>query len=138
VPITVFGTDGSFDQLTNTPEDVGVFGSPPIAALITDAARLMLTLLERCVTEKGGTYACCDADSMAIIAPETGGPVRDNITALTWADVRNIQSRFDALNPYDRTVIPGMADTEAVYYHEAAQRTLYAYSVSSKRYALYA
>ena len=35
----------------------------------------MLALLERCVADRGGTYAMCDTDSMAIVATKDGGPV---------------------------------------------------------------
>ena len=33
----------------------------------------MLALLERCVTDLGGSYAMCDTDSMAIVATKDGG-----------------------------------------------------------------
>ena len=33
----------------------------------------MLALLERCVTDLGGTYAMEDTDSMAIVATQRGG-----------------------------------------------------------------
>ena len=71
------------------------------------------------MTADGGTYAMEDTDSMAIVATETGGEVpcpggphhlpegRDAIRALSWAQVRGIVDRFSALNPYDRTVVPG-------------------------------
>src|SRR3984885_5452150 len=55
------------------PEIPGKYCFPPLAALITSAARLMLSLLEHCVSEKGGTYAMEDTDSMAIVATERGG-----------------------------------------------------------------
>ena len=37
------------------------------------AARLMLALLEHCVSELGGAYAMEDTDSMAFVATEQGG-----------------------------------------------------------------
>ncbi len=40
-----------------TPEDPGPYCFPPVAASITAGARLMLALLERLVTDAGGTYA---------------------------------------------------------------------------------
>jgi hypothetical protein len=55
------------------PEKPGEFCFPPLASLITGAARLMLGLLEHCVTELGGTYAMEDTDSMAIVATKRGG-----------------------------------------------------------------
>src|SRR5919106_889407 len=57
------------------PEDPGEFAFPPMAAAITGGARLLLALLERRVTEAGGSYVFCDTDSMAIVATERGGPV---------------------------------------------------------------
>ena len=55
------------------PEHAGEYCFPPLASLITAAARLMLALLERCVTDLGGTYAMEDTDSMAIVATQRGG-----------------------------------------------------------------
>ena len=46
---------------------------PPVAALIVAGARLMLAMLEKCVTDRGGNYAFCDTDSMEIVATEFGG-----------------------------------------------------------------
>lgn len=51
----------------------GEYCFPPLASLITGAARLMLALLEHEVVLKlGGTYAMEDTDSMAIVAPQNG------------------------------------------------------------------
>jgi hypothetical protein len=59
----------------------------------------MLTLLERCVTDLGGTYAMEDTDSMAIVATKRGGLTpcaggslrmrdgREAIRALSWTEV---------------------------------------------------
>jgi len=44
-------------------EEPGDFSFPPLAASITGGARLMLALLERQVTDHGGSYAFCDTDS---------------------------------------------------------------------------
>jgi len=55
--ITVQGIDGPLKHRTKTREQLGGFCYPPIAALIPAAARLMLALLERCVTHEGGHYA---------------------------------------------------------------------------------
>ncbi len=55
------------------PEEPGDYCFPPVASLITGAARLMLALLEKSVAKLGGTYAMEDTDSMAIVATETGG-----------------------------------------------------------------
>ena len=57
------------------PEKPGEFCFPPLASLITGAARLMLALLEHSVSGLGGTYSMEDTDSMAIIATEHGGTI---------------------------------------------------------------
>jgi hypothetical protein len=73
----------------------------------------MLSLLEYCVRERGGTYAMEDTDSMAIASTESGGLIpcpggehrtADNqpaIKALMWSEVNAISKQFNALNPYD-------------------------------------
>lgn len=83
------------------PEEPGEYCFPPLAALITGAARVMLALLEHCVSELGGTYAMEDTDSMAIVATEHGGlvPCPNNlnehatVNALSWTEVETIRQR---------------------------------------------
>jgi len=91
--LTAYGLDGPFQAVTNIFESPGEFYFPPLAALNTSGARLMLMLLERCVSDAGGSYALCDTDSMAI--------------ALPMRTVKQIVKRFEALNPYDRSIVPG-------------------------------
>jgi hypothetical protein len=95
----VYTGAGRFIAKVSAPEEPGECCFPPIAACITAAARLMLTLLERCVTEDGGSWMFCDTDSMAIVATPTGGlhtcpggPHRlpdgtDAVQALSYAQV---------------------------------------------------
>jgi hypothetical protein len=52
--LRVYGLGRPFTVETAAPEDPGAFCFPPVGALITSAARLMLAMLERCVTELGG------------------------------------------------------------------------------------
>ena len=99
VAVTCYGIDPKpFDCRVLNPEHPGEYCFPPLASLITAAARLMLALLERCVTDFGGTYAMEDTDSMAIVATQRGGliefpggPYRRNgkpaIRPLSWAQV---------------------------------------------------
>src|SRR5262249_51106132 len=69
VTVDCFGVDEqSFSCRVAHPDIPGEYCFPPLAALITGGARLMLALLETCVTELGGTYAMEDTDSMAIVA----------------------------------------------------------------------
>jgi hypothetical protein len=119
--VAVYGREGGFSCRTTAPEDPGNFCFPPIGAVITAAARLMLALLERCVSDAGGTHAFADTDSMAIVASREGGLVpceggahqldgRPAIRALSWSEVGAIVTRFEALNPYDRSAVRGPSD----------------------------
>lgn len=147
--VRIFGHGEPFDQATHAPEEGGEFCFPPIAALIVAGARLMLAMLERSVTDRRGTYAFCDTDSMAIVAAEFGGLYEceggtadtsdriEAVRALTWDDVREIQARFNALNPYDRDAVPDILNTEDVNFCDGVQRMLFAFVVSAKRYVLY-
>jgi hypothetical protein len=132
------------------PEVPGKYCFPPLAALITGGARLMLALLESCALELGGTYAMEDTDSMAIVAtnrgeliPCPGGTYRGKagkaaIKALSWEQVRNIVFKFSALNPYDRSLVPGsILKIEDNNYdlQDHRQRQLYCFAISAKRYS---
>jgi hypothetical protein len=99
------------------PDVPGEYCFPPLASLITGAARLMLALLEMRVTALGGTYAMEDTDSMAIVATKRGGLVpcpggphrmhdgRAALKSLSWSDVQKISDAFRTLNPYDHRVV---------------------------------
>ncbi len=126
----------------------GEYCFPPLASLITGAARLMLALLEHNVCKLGGTYAMEDTDSMAIVATEHGGPVpcpggKDGvIKALSWQQVKKVSNQFDALNPYDRDAVPtSILKIEDDNYDDPEthehQRQLYCLAISAKRYALF-
>jgi hypothetical protein len=130
----------------------GEYCFPPVASLITSAARLMLALLERAVAAEGGTYAMEDTDSMAIVSTETGGVVpcpggtertpdgREAVRALSWSQVNRIADRFRALNPYDRGAIAGsVLEVEKDNFDPITgqQRQLWCFAVSAKRYALF-
>lgn len=134
------------------PDIPGEYCFPPLASLITGAARLMLALLEHTVTELGGTYAMEDTDSMAIVATESGGLIpcpggsfktgqnREAVAALSWKQVQETTDRFATLNPYARDVVPGsILKTEKDNFdpktHE--QRQLNCLAISAKRYALF-
>src|ERR1035441_5963867 len=85
---------------------------------------------------------------MAIVATEHGGKIpcaggkRGVIKALSWQQVKNISSRFDALNPYDRNAVPAsILKVEDDNYDDPEtrehQRQLYCLAISAKRYALF-
>ncbi len=154
--IKVFSGQESFPQMSNALENQGRWYFPPIAALITAGGRLLLAILERCVTNAGGSYLFCDTDSLCIIASENGGLVPclggthkmpDNQQAvkalswkaLSWKGVRVIADKFTALNPYDPKAVPGsILKIEDVNFDSSGnQRQLYGYAISAKRYALY-
>ena len=127
-------------------DEVGKYCFPPLASLITGAARLMLALLERCVTDEGGTYAMEDTDSMAIVATERGGSipckggVKNKIKALSWGQVERISQRFAALNPYDSTAVPGSVlkiEDDNYDPKTKTQRSLHCLAISAKRYCLF-
>jgi hypothetical protein len=134
------------------PDVPGEYCFPPMASLITGAARLMLALLEHSVRKCGGTYAMEDTDSMAIVATEQGGIVpcpggldrmkdgREAVKALSWKQVEKLSDQFAALNPYDRAAVPGSIlkiedDNRDPKTHK--QRQLYCVAISAKRYALF-
>src|ERR1700734_74374 len=153
VRVSCHGIDPkSFSCVVLHPEKTGEYCFPPLASLITGAARLMLALLERCVLDIRGTYAMEDTDSMAIVATEQGGMIpcvggphkskdgRENIKAVSWAQVDQISERFKKLNPYDRQAVP-----ESILKIEddnrdpitKKRRQLYCVAISAKRYALF-
>lgn len=150
--IGIFSGELSGTERTCVMEVPGPWYFPPVASLITAGGRLLLAMLERMVADAGGTYLMCDTDSMAIVSSEQGGLVRCNggmhrmpdgsegIKALTWKKVREIVDRFEALNPYDKRVIPDSILNivqELNFDSESRQRKLYGYGISAKRYALY-
>lgn len=136
--ITVYGLDGPFESPSRAPEQPGRYFFPPLAALTTAGARLMLGLLERCVTDAGGAYAFCDTDSMAIVSTQTGGSVAAGLMALSWKQVEEIVERFASLNPYDPARVPGsILKIEKENFLDGQQTLLYAYVISAKRYAVY-
>ena len=161
--VEVHGALGSFPTTTAKPERPGPYFFPPIAALITAGARCMLAMLERCVTDAGGTYAMEDTDSMAIVATRDGGLVpcpggphawtsedaaryqgpnahaaREAVQALSFGDVDEIAGRFESLNPYDRAAVEGsILKIEGINFADGQSRQLWCYAISSKRYSLY-
>jgi hypothetical protein len=152
VPVTCYGTDpGPFTCKVRNPERPGEYCFPPLASLITAAARLMLALLERCVTDLGGTYAMEDTDSMAIVGTQRGGLIECNggthrktgkpaIKALSWVQVAAIAKRFQALNPYDPDAIRGSVlkiEDDNFDPKTEDQRQLWCLAISAKRYTLF-
>lgn len=111
----------------------------------------MLALLEKCVTDLGGTYAMEDTDSMAIVATERGGLVEcpggpfrtakgaEGIKALSRRQVKEISDRFRLLNPYDPDAVPGSVlkiEDDNFDPNSKQQRQLWCCAISAKRYVL--
>lgn len=99
-------------------------------------------MLERCVTDKGGTYLFCDTDSLCIVASKKNDSVPDSsrsgIKAISWKDVDEIADRFTALNCYDKAKVLGsILKVEKVNYRNKKQIELFKYAISAKRYDLY-
>jgi len=83
-------------KLIDTTETPGPWCFPPLATLITGAARLMLALLERSVRDAGGSYVFCDTDSMALARPEDlPGLARQIRAALVQHRVANRPDRYE-------------------------------------------
>ncbi len=152
VELTCYGIDAEpYRCKVKHSESPGEFCFPPLASLITGGGHLLLALLERLVTDRGGTYAMEDTDSMAIVASKrgglvvcAGGPDRTEdggnaIRALPWAQVDEIAELFDRLNPYDRDAVPHpiLKIEEDNFDQTGGQRQLWSLAVSAKRYALF-
>jgi hypothetical protein len=142
VKVKVFSGEHSHEQYVNTIEKAGEWYFPPLGALVTGGAHLLLTILERCIVDKGGHYLFCDTDSLCVAASKNSGWVRcaegPRIKELSWKDVDQIVERFESLNCYDRTTVPGsILKIERVNFDGRKQVELFGIVTSSKRYALY-
>jgi len=140
--IRVFSGEHTHEQSVLNIEKPGEWYFPPIAALITGGAHLLLAMLERCVIDKGGHYLFCDTDSMCIVASRVGGwapcPNEPEIKALSWKQVEGITKRFVGLNCYDRNAVPGsILKIEKANFVNGKQIELFGFAISAKRYALY-
>jgi len=117
--IKVFSGQESFPQLSDVLENQGRWYFPPVAALITAGGRLLLAMLEKCVTDAGGSHLFCDTDSLCIVSSKRGELVpcpggshkrpdgKQAVRALSWKEVQKIVDKFTVLNPYDLKAVPG-------------------------------
>jgi hypothetical protein len=151
--VKVLSGEISFERAYSTIEKGGPWYFPPLASLITAGGRLLLAMLEKCVSDQGGTYLFCDTDSLCIVSsksgelvPCPGGPHKsrnkgDAVKALSWKQVKAIAERFNKLNPYNPALVSELLKIEDINFigsgSSKVQRQLYGYAVSSKRYALY-
>jgi hypothetical protein len=148
-PVAVHALGTPFTQRRHNVEEPGRYCFPPLAALITGGARLMLALLECSVGDLGGSHVMADTDSMAIVANQEGGLIACNggphrfpdgtpaILALSHGQVEMIVARFASLSPYDPDLIPSILKIEDINYDDYGEwLPLHGYSISAKRYAL--
>ncbi len=151
--VALYGYDGApVTVQVSTPEALGEFAFPPLAASVTAGARLMLALLERFVRDSGGVYVFCDTDSMSVVSTPRGGLIpcpggpnrspggREAVWAVAWEEVERIRQRFAALNPYDQGAVKGsILRLERANFgpDTRVQCQLYCYAISAKRYMLY-
>jgi hypothetical protein len=153
VDFMCYGIDATpYSCQVQHPESPGEFCFPPLASLITGGGHLLLALLERLVTDRGGSYAMEDTDSMAIVSSARGGLVHcpggpcrtkdgsEAIRALSWKQAREIVALFGRLNPYDRDAVPDSIlkiEDDNFDPKTKKQRQLWCLSISAKRYALF-
>ncbi len=137
----VHSGEDSFSTQSDVVEEPGDWFAPHIASLITSGGRLLLAMLEKCITDAGGTYLFCDTDSAAIVSTETRQQIAmpggaKPITALSSVEVQQITDRFKSLNPY---AIDGsiLKIQKLNWDKNKQQRQLYGYAIAAKRYALY-
>jgi hypothetical protein len=153
--IKVFSGSEEFFSNPSIIETQGAWYCPIIGSLITASGRLLLALLERTVTDLGGVHLFADTDSMAIVSSKTGGlipcaggPYRlpdggDAIKTLSWAQAQSIVNKFDALIPYDRSIVKNagkgsILKLEDVNFDEnGMQREVWGLAISAKRYCLF-
>jgi len=144
-PVRVYGPAGkAFTTASRSPEDPGPYTFPPVAASITAGARLILTMIERCVADLGGCYVFMDTDSIAIVATPSGGPVRcrttngDNVTALSFDQVREVAARFASLSLYAEQVqTPELGRSIWKAEHDSLNQPLRCVAYAAKAYCLY-
>jgi hypothetical protein len=129
------GRGGEFEFRGKKHEKPGQYFHPLLGALITGAARLMLALAERQVTEQGLDWAFCDTDSIAIANTaglQSGAFRKRALKVNEW---------FQALSPYtEKFSILQVEDYNYLPGRPGDQKTdepLYCFAVSAKRYALF-
>jgi len=142
--LKVFSGEESFPTTSDVVEEPGKWFAPHIASLITSGGRLLLAMLEKCISDAGGTYLFCDTDSAAIVSAKRRRQIAmpdsaKSITALSWLEVQRIVNRFEPLNPYAHKLVSGsiLKVHKLNWDAHKQRRQLYGYSIAAKRYALY-
>ena len=142
--LQVFSGEESFSTTSDVIEEPGNWFAPHVGSLITSGGRLLLAMLEKCIVDAGGTYLFCDTDSAAIVSAKRRKRIAmpdgaEPITALSWDEVQNIVDRFEPLNPYNHTLVPGsiLKIHKLNWDAKKQRRQLFGYGIAAKRYALY-
>jgi hypothetical protein len=112
-------------------------------------------MLERSVRDMGGQIAAMDTDSAMIVSTKDGGLVpcmggphrlekfqmpsgQAAIKALPYAAVDEIRDRFEAINPWRRTLkVPFLKLEKENLGLDGERQQLYAYCIAAKLYCLY-
>lgn len=131
--INVFGPRARPHRiLSNRYETPGPYFHPLLGAVTTSAARLMLAISEKLITDEGLDWAFCDTDSMAIAKA-------DGISDAEFSTrVERIRNWFTPLNPYGTAdSLLKLEDTNLSRPSSKVLEPLYCYTISSKRYALF-
>jgi len=150
VRVRVFSGEDPFEhkEPCRTAESPGKWYAPYLSSLITSGGRLLLALLESCVTNAGGTWLYADTDALAILSSEHGEslnhiPGCEKVRSLSWKEVDEIVARFESLNPYDRKAVPGsILNLTDDNYEDSdpkkpRRKRLLGMSISAKRYTLH-
>jgi hypothetical protein len=141
--LAIFSGEESFKTTSEIVEEPGKWFAPHIGSLITSGGRLLLAMLEKCISDSGGNYLFCDTDSAAIVSAkhrkQIEMPDGTSITALSWAEVQDIVDGFETLNPYDPKLVPGsiLKVHKLNWDRDKQRRQLFGYSIAAKRYAMY-
>jgi hypothetical protein len=131
--LKIFGScDNPFSHMSNKEEQPGRFFHPLVATTITGAARLMLAMAERLVTDAGLEWTFCDTDSMAIARPA-------NMSECIFNEkVDEVVGWFRRLNPYKfGGDILKIEDVNYGLKNRALREPLFVWAVSAKRYVLF-
>jgi len=112
-------------------EPPGPWSFPPLASVVTGAARLALAQVEHLVAAGGGTWVTMDTDSVAVVATPTGGTAGEGdeaVDALSFAQVEALRDAFVAL---------GGGQSWWKVEHDSLEVPTWTYCAGLKTYAVY-
>ncbi len=140
---------GQFTAPIGREEYPGRFHFPPRGAIVTSGARLLLGMMERCITEAGGAIVTMHTDSVTVVATEKGGTLRlprkprggtdtpQTIRALSYAEVERIRERFTLLSDILGVSLWKREQTNDPHPEATRDPHLYMLSHGPGRYALF-